>query len=105
MSGTRAQEYSAEHLRRLAGELQELGTTLRRLASVMDDERLDLIRVAGHARLLKAMGDVDRFGADVRDAIRRGCDQQGKLSGEARTVPNKAAEEEAIRERVAVEAT
>ena len=84
MSGTRTQEYAAEHLRRLAGELQELGTTLRRLGSVMDDERLASVRVAGHTRLLKAMADLDRFGADVRDAIRRGCDEQGKLRKRSR---------------------
>ena len=103
MSGPRVQQYAPEHLRRLAGELQELGTTLRRLASVMDSERLAEVRVGGHTRLLKAMGDLDRFGADVRDAIRRGCDSQGKLSVASRTNSGKAADEAASREEVALE--
>ena len=68
---------SPETLRRLAGHLQELAANVRRLASDLTDAKLESISVSGQTRLLKAMGDMDRFLADARNSLREAMNERG----------------------------
>ena len=68
---------SPETLRRIAGHLQELAAGVRRLASDLADSKLEVIEVAGQSRLVKSMGDMDRFVADAKNALRHSMQERG----------------------------